>query len=190
MRRLLFTLCSALSLLLGVAVCVLWARSYESSDQLVWRGEASERSVRSCKGRVVFGLNTGNRFYQGGGPPGLKYARGPAVSPEKEMIELLILCSPGGEKTVQWRRGDFAWIGRRNPRGHIARGAAPFWGLAAVAAVLPLGWTAGRVRSGIRARRRVGAGLCPACAYDLRATPRPGGALLDRCPECGTARGG
>src|SRR5262249_12462955 len=23
------------------------------------------------------------------------------------------------------------------------------------------------------------------CGYDLRATPKPGGAILDRCPECG-----
>lgn len=52
----------------------------------------------------------------------------------------------------------------------------PFWFYVAV----------GRFRRA-RAARRLARGLCPTCAYDLRASPEPGGPLLDRCPECGTA---
>jgi hypothetical protein len=38
----------------------------------------------------------------------------------------------------------------------------------------------------LRRRRSPGAGRCRTCGYDLRATPREGGALLHRCPEWGT----
>ena len=50
----------------------------------------------------------------------------------------------------------------------------PSWFVAGLLAIVPAVWL--RRRRGIRRRCRLG--LCPACGYDLRATP-------DRCPECG-----
>jgi len=52
--------------------------------------------------------------------------------------------------------------------------AAPYWSVVLLTAVAPVRWILSRTRRARRTRR----GLCPACAYDLRATP-------GRCPECG-----
>lgn len=51
----------------------------------------------------------------------------------------------------------------------------PIWFLVMLT-TLPL--VVGRALRAVARRRRVRAGLCPKCGYDLRATP-------DRCPECG-----
>jgi hypothetical protein len=50
----------------------------------------------------------------------------------------------------------------------------PYWSLASLFGVLPGVW----VLSAWRQRKRYAAGHCPACGYDLRASP-------GRCPECG-----
>jgi len=54
----------------------------------------------------------------------------------------------------------------------------PLWIVVASTAVLPLV----RVARWVGRIRRKRAGLCPACGYDLRASP-------DLCPECGTPAG-
>jgi hypothetical protein len=53
----------------------------------------------------------------------------------------------------------------------------PTWFAIVLAAVLPVGWVLTERRRRLAARR-VRAGLCRSCGYDLRATP-------ERCPECG-----
>src|SRR5256885_17947 len=63
-------------------------------------------------------------------------------------------------------------------RGYYGAVEIPWWSLLLLFSPPPALWLLARRR--IRSRRRDG--LCPACGYDLRATP-------DACPECGqTAR--
>jgi hypothetical protein len=53
----------------------------------------------------------------------------------------------------------------------------------AALAVLPCVWGASQASSRVRRLARLRIGLCPACGFDLRATP-------GRCPECGAVQKG
>ena len=82
--------------------------------------------------------------------------------------------SPVGNAPVMSHQlGDFS-VQRYGYPFHSFAFGVPLWALGIVFALLPLLWLVLRIR---RARRK-GAGQCPKCGYDLRATP-------GRCPECG-----
>ena len=70
----------------------------------------------------------------------------------------------------------------RPPKTHFV----PLWWIIGAAVVLPACWAFAWSKRAAR-RRRSRAGPCQSCGYDLRATPEKGGALLGRCPECGSA---
>ena len=183
MRRLardLFTLCSALSLLLFVAVCVLWVRTYRLSDQIIWQRLDGFQILRTARGRIVFDLYVSDRT---GSPSfrGLKYQRDSVSYQQVEGLGPLNV--DPGDIWIDWERAGFAWYEWFTPdkRNGVAMGVAPLWSIAAATLVLPLAWTTLRLRSCIRRRRNERSGLCPACGYDLRASPQ-------RCPECGAMR--
>src|SRR3569623_736120 len=60
----------------------------------------------------------------------------------------------------------------------------PWWLLLTASAITPGLSAVTLARYLLRGRRRL-PHECPACGYDLRATPDPAGELLVRCPECG-----
>jgi hypothetical protein len=164
MLRRLFTLLSALSMLLCVATAALWVRSYWTVD-VVERCQA--KAVRgqwltSVYGKLYFGAmraSGGVRGYFLHGD-GISYAAyGHARRPLGDGRHILGFSFGSETKTP--------------PDYHFAFGV-PYWFLLSLAAAMP------GIR-GVRFRRRraCAPGVCTTCGYDLRATP-------GRCPECGT----
>jgi hypothetical protein len=161
MRRKLFTLAAAVSLVLCVVSLGFWPRSLWKNDALTWGHASRADTIGCCDGHLVFvhyfGLARPWR------PQGLKYdyvvAR-PMVDPT----------APGS--------GFYRIIGHRfwylySARGNRWTWAIPLWQLALLSALLGTYF--------IRCSRlsRQPTGVCPTCGYDVRATP-------DRCPECCT----
>ena len=181
MTRRLLNLLTALSLLLlWVAVVVLWVRSYWASDnlqytrvQLAWNEtEVRQIIVTTDKGNAAVTVH--RQIWNG---------------TSEKVIALFGYVR--GVVHESYPAVNHPVLGTRYPLGfgfdHIDHSDTdqvegvwtvtfPLWAGALLTAALPA------VRLAHRARRIHRPGLCPSCAYDLRATPR-------RCPECGTPVG-
>ena len=163
------------SLIMLVALCFLWVRSYRIYDY--WQRNRDimvhvssnwgDLTVVRAKPPITDPNDWDDRFkYSSPGPPR------PRRSPQAP-----------GTRSLHLVAFDVHRLSTRPPRnpGQPRQGVdgvavlVRYWFLCALSAVAPGFWLLNRFRG--RARKRRGA--CPKCGYDLRASP-------DRCPECGT----
>ena len=168
LKRRLFNLAAAVSLVVCVAIVALWIRSYRIADDISWTSSHYSSSVGSMNGRMVL-------FAVSGGPDAILSSGWHSHSVQKLGLEGL---DPA--ELFENRAFGFSFHASREdlPTGvrRELRIVAPHWSLAALALILPMVYAIRWLRS----RRRHPRGFCATCGYDLRATP-------DRCPECGTA---
>jgi hypothetical protein len=176
--RHLATLLSAGSLLLFLAVCVLWIRSYQHTDCFARNSAGGHASVHSRQGALVLYVLRADWSNQPTASLGLKYDVDQPAPPSVDILTTKFLYTDSGVTDSSYQYGAFALWRRSRPDGvRYLMIIAPFWSLGVVSIASPLALLALRLRR--RRLRRHSGGLCSVCGYDLRATPQ-------RCPECGS----
>jgi hypothetical protein len=149
MRRRVFNLLCMLSVALLVAMVALTIRSVFIADEIRIRAGRHSYVVGSFPMHVYLISQLKDESKRFS----FEYSAEPPVSTDQRI----------------WVLGFFL------SRDDVAYSEIPLWALLPVGAPLPVWWL---VRTK-RHRKRLRAGLCVACGYDLRAS-------TERCPECGT----
>ena len=164
MKRRLFNLAAAVSLVLCAALATTWTAAQ-------WRGV----SIGSMdEGSVLRSEYLNKRYYVG-------FDRRLIVIQwyENDVYKLLnTRYLDPGPKDFYFIRAPDSIAPNGRPWARHGTLTFPYWFALLITAALPAWWCI-RHRARQRRARRIAAGLCPTCGYDLRATP-------ERCPECGT----
>jgi hypothetical protein len=167
MRRRLFNILTAASMLLCVSTVALWIASQWYFCEVIYRRTVNpspdlrcSRTFALCNWPDVILFNTGQETYR---PPGwIRYIErsdhSARVNRGKSFLGIAV---------------DAQYEGTTKNILELNI-ALPYWLLAACCAVSPGLW----IISAHRSRSRLVYPACKLCGYDLRATP-------DRCPECG-----
>jgi len=150
-------------------VLVSWGLSYQRHEVLIWgsnwhvfHAAVSRGSVQLMHGRLL-----GDVAFSNPGFTHISGRRPASVDPGFPRSDCTTWCVVGPASFIVGSQ-------RIGSTGlNFTELVLPCW-LVVLVTLLPLPWLVHRTR---RARRRR-AGHCPACGYDLRASPQ-------RCPECG-----
>jgi hypothetical protein len=189
MRRRLFNLAAGSSLLLGIAVAIVWARSYSVADSYLffWGGRSD---VPPWSANLV-GPTLDARHFEG--RLMVIYAPFDSILPARygwrhtehrgrSTIVLGLRQDPfSSDRALSRGAFGFRWhssLAIVNPPTWQRFVQIPDYAFALLAAILPSAWFIDRVRRRVSIRR----GRCGNCGYDLRASPA-------RCPECGAPCG-
>lgn len=197
MKRRFVNLLTALLLLLCVAACVAWGRGYWRADALQYARVGFQGPwmtteayhVTSARGGLTLSWGyTQNNFSTTAAADEVRARSGPTDNRFRFQASTLPWLQYGG--------GSYQQSGSRLRAGFGFRSVDSAWPPAAPSViqrgrqvVLPWpvvvllfgalpGWQLWQSIRRARLRRRIAAGVCLSCGYDLRGTP-------DRCPECG-----
>jgi hypothetical protein len=169
MVRRLFTVLSALSLLLCLTAGGLWARSYWWYDQGHVVVGRTRVSVQSGNGNLALVWHAADPA-----APPRKWETGPGEGAYRGREYDPFRASYASRRHTGLHR-DVLEVGRVS--SVPIQSLVLWWGWVCLAlASLPVSRLVSRCV--FERRRRIKQGLCPSCGYDLRATP-------GRCPECG-----
>jgi hypothetical protein len=166
MRRRLFNLAAAISLVLCATTGAMWGRSYAAQDQITIRLGPSPTSIHvfHAHGSVASTV-TRSVIYD---VPAWRAK----VTSSDEPVKLYEYWH---SRSPIVHAGGFSVVGPQSV-GEGGGVLVPHWFLLLATAALPA--LAARRVWGRRRARRAGEQPCPTCGYDLRASP-------DYCPECG-----